>query len=247
MLRAGKNVLCERPMAANLAQVLEVQQVARECKKFFMEGLWSPCFPVYRKIKEEVRAGNLGEILCVQAQFCIPIIGFERIANPDLGGGGLHEIGLDTIQLSNMIFNNEKPEKITADSKMSDRGVDEDGCIILTYKNGGRAVLFYSTLIDGGKNNATIHGTKGKIEIGENFWCPMEATLPSGKVSNEIPCGPVPNNFPNTGGLRFEADCVKECLENGRLECSEISFADSQALYCVIDEVMKKIGMNVKW
>lgn len=37
MLKAGKNVLCEKPMAANLAQVLEVQQVARECKKFFME------------------------------------------------------------------------------------------------------------------------------------------------------------------------------------------------------------------
>lgn len=44
MLKAGKNVLCEKPVAANLSQLLEVQQVARECKKFFMEVKSSSCF-----------------------------------------------------------------------------------------------------------------------------------------------------------------------------------------------------------
>ncbi|XP_056004582.1 trans-1,2-dihydrobenzene-1,2-diol dehydrogenase-like isoform X2 [Ostrea edulis] len=246
MLKAGKNVLCEKPMAANLAQVLEVQQVARECKKFFMEAVWSRCFPVYRKIKEEVRSGNLGEIQHVEVQFCFPINKVDRIAKPELGGGGLHDLGVYPIQLAAMIYNNEKPQKITADGTLSDLGVDQDGCITLTYKNGGRAVLTYSTLFTG-KNQATIYGSKGVIKLEETFWCPREATLPSGKVSNEIPTGPVPYNFPNGGGLRFEADCVKECLEAGKLECSEVSFADSQALYHIIDEVVKQYGMNVKW
>ncbi|XP_061194135.1 trans-1,2-dihydrobenzene-1,2-diol dehydrogenase-like [Saccostrea echinata] len=248
MLRAGKNVLCEKPVAASLSQILEVQQVAKECKKFFMEAVWTRCFPVYRKIKEEVRAGNLGDIKHVQAQICIPLSQVNRITDPELGGGGLYDIGVYTIQLATMIFNNQTPEKITADATLSDQGVDTDGCITLTYKNGGRAVLVYSTLFQAGKNNtATIYGTKGKIEIGANFWCPLEATLPSGKISNEIANGPVPYNFPYSGGLRFEADCVKRSLEAGRLECSEVSSADSQAIYQIVDEVVKQIGMNAKW
>ncbi|XP_061194134.1 trans-1,2-dihydrobenzene-1,2-diol dehydrogenase-like [Saccostrea echinata] len=248
MLKAGKNVLCEKPVGASLAQILEVQQVAKECKKFFMEAVWSRCNPIYRKIKEEVRAGNLGEIKHVQAQFFVPIDKVDRVAKPELGGGALHDIGLYTVQLATMIFNNEKPVKITADSTLSDQGVDEDGCITLTYKNGGRAVLLYSTMFQGGKNNtATIYGTKGTIEIGESFWTPLEATFPSGKMTIETPSGPVPYTFINSGGLRYEADCVKECLEAGKLECNEVSFADSQAIYQIVDEVVKQTGMKVKW
>nr|XP_034330546.1 trans-1,2-dihydrobenzene-1,2-diol dehydrogenase-like [Crassostrea gigas] len=37
ILKAGKNVLCEKPVAACLSQFLEVQQVAKDCKRFFME------------------------------------------------------------------------------------------------------------------------------------------------------------------------------------------------------------------
>ncbi|XP_062587496.1 trans-1,2-dihydrobenzene-1,2-diol dehydrogenase-like isoform X2 [Saccostrea cucullata] len=248
MLKAGKNVLCEKPMGASLAQVLEVQQVAKECKKLFMEAIWSRCNPIYRKIKEEVRAGNLGEIKHVQAHFFVPIDKVDRIAKPELGGGAVHDIGLYTIQLATMIFNNEKPVKITADATLSNQGVDMDGCITLTYKNGGRAVLVYSTLFQAGKNNtATIYGTKGTVEIGANFWCPLEASLPSGKISNEISNGPVPYNFPFSGGLRFEADCIKRSIEAGRFECSEVTFADSQAIYQIVDEVVKQIGMDPKW
>ncbi|XP_065925103.1 trans-1,2-dihydrobenzene-1,2-diol dehydrogenase-like [Magallana gigas] len=119
-----------------------------------------------------------------------------------------------------MVFNNEKPVKITADASFSDQGVDQNGCITLTYKNGGKAVLVYSTLFEG-KNSAIIYGSKGKIEIDDTFWSPVSANLPSGKITNEIPCGPAPNNFPNTGGLRYEADCVKTCLEEGAI-CGNI-------------------------
>ncbi|XP_048753467.1 trans-1,2-dihydrobenzene-1,2-diol dehydrogenase-like [Ostrea edulis] len=248
MLKSGKHVLCEKPMGASLTQILEVQEVAREFGKFFMEGIWSRCFPVYRKIKEEVLSGKLGEIKHVQAQFCKPINKVERVAKPELGGGGLHNLGIYPIQLATMIFNNQKPERITADGTLSDLGVDEASCITLTYKNGGRAVLIYSTMYGAGKNNkATIYGTNGIIELNENFWCPVEATLPSGKVSNELAVGPVSYNYSNSGGLRFEADCVKECIEAGKLECCEMSFADSQAVYHIIDEVVKQIGMDVKW
>ncbi|XP_052704838.1 trans-1,2-dihydrobenzene-1,2-diol dehydrogenase-like [Crassostrea angulata] len=248
ILKAGKNVLCEKPVAACLSQILEVQQVAKDCKRFFMEAIWSRCFPIYRKIKEEIHSGNLGEIQHVQCQFCFPMVNLnmDRVIKPELGGGVLHDLGIYTIQLATMVFNNEKPLKITADASFSDQGVDQNGCITLTYKNGGKAVLVYSTLFEG-KNSTIIYGSKGKIEIDDTFWSPVSANMPSGKITNEIPCGPAPNNFPNTGGLRYEADCVKKCLEAGNLECSEVTFADSQAINHIIDEVVRLTGIHVQW
>ncbi|XP_052704841.1 trans-1,2-dihydrobenzene-1,2-diol dehydrogenase-like [Crassostrea angulata] len=246
ILKAGKNVLCEKPVAVSLNQFLEVQQVAKDYKRFFMEAIWSRCFPIYRKIKEEIHSGNLGEILHVQCQFCYSVVETIRFKKPELGGGGLHEVGIYTIQLATMVFNNEKPLKITADASFSDQGVDQNGCMTLTYKNGGKAVLVYSTLFQG-KNSAIIYGSKGKIEIDDTFWSPVSANLPSGKITNEIPCGPAQNNFPNTGGLRYEADCVKKCLEAGNLECSEVTFADSQAINHIIDEVVRLTGIHVQW
>ncbi len=39
MLKSGKHVLCEKPMAMNQREVEEVLTVAKETKKFFMEVL----------------------------------------------------------------------------------------------------------------------------------------------------------------------------------------------------------------
>lgn len=88
----------------------------------FLQAIWSRCNPIYRKIKEEIRSGNLGEILHVQCQFLVPICNVDRINKPELGGGGLHDVAIYTIQLATMVFNNEKPVKITADASLSDQG-----------------------------------------------------------------------------------------------------------------------------
>lgn len=55
ILKAGKNVLCEKPVAACLSQILEVQQVAKDCKRFFME----------------VRGNFLSVVLCKAELHCI--------------------------------------------------------------------------------------------------------------------------------------------------------------------------------
>ena len=88
-----------------------------------LQAIWSRCFPVYRKIKEEVRSGNLGEIQHVQCQFCVPISNVDRITKPELGGGALHDLGIYVIQMATLLFNNEKPVRITADASLTDQGL----------------------------------------------------------------------------------------------------------------------------
>ncbi|XP_077773236.1 trans-1,2-dihydrobenzene-1,2-diol dehydrogenase-like isoform X2 [Podarcis muralis] len=55
-LRAKKNVLCEKPMGMNAAEVWDMVQVAKENSVFLMEGFWTRFFPVSEQIRTLLRA-----------------------------------------------------------------------------------------------------------------------------------------------------------------------------------------------
>ncbi|KAK3106519.1 hypothetical protein FSP39_021638 [Pinctada imbricata] len=219
MLVAGKHVLCEKPLCVNTEQVKEVFRVAKENNRFFMEAVWSRAFPIYKNIRDEIRSGNIGDVLLVTAAFCFPSC--EHPIWKDYNGfGTLPLIGIYTVQFANWIFENTKPSSVTAVGTLGQK--DEDGCIILSYDNGAKASLSYS-----GKcqilNGAVVYGTKGCIHLPDYFWCPTEVLLPSGKMTCPLePEDPSAYVYPNSMGLRYEADEVRKCIMEG-----ESMFTDS--------------------
>lgn len=58
LLEAGKNVLCEKPLAMNVKETKELVDLARSKKVFLMEGVWSRCTPAYEKLQELLDSGN---------------------------------------------------------------------------------------------------------------------------------------------------------------------------------------------
>ncbi|XP_033757083.1 trans-1,2-dihydrobenzene-1,2-diol dehydrogenase-like [Pecten maximus] len=242
MLNAGKHVLCEKPMSLNMKQAKLVLQLAKEKKLYFMEATWSRCFPIYQKIKAEIASGNLGDVELLTAKFAIPIKDVPRLKEKALGGGCLLDIGIYTIQLACMVFD-EMPEKITADGVLNEEGVDQGGCIILKYKGGRMASLAYSGRTCVVQNSASIHGTKANIELPDRFWCPEKAVFPSGVVTNEVPEGRQPYNFDNSGGMRYEADHTRRAILEGKLECEAMPHRHSEMVMSISDEVRKQLGV----
>ena len=59
---AGKHVLCEKPLTLHMKQTEELLESAKSKGVFFMEGIWSRCFPIYRLIREEIAKGSIGEV-----------------------------------------------------------------------------------------------------------------------------------------------------------------------------------------
>ncbi|KAK3105669.1 hypothetical protein FSP39_003023 [Pinctada imbricata] len=211
MLNAGKHVLCDKPMCFNVDQVKEVFQVAKENKKFFMEGIWSRTFPVYQKIKEEIKGGNIGDVQLLTATQCVPL-GDHPVWRGYPGFGMLFMIGIYPIQLANWIYENKKPTSITAVGSIGKYGVDDDCCIILSYDNGAKASLSFS-----GKGHSlspvAVFGTKGCITIPNYLWCPTEATLPSGNITYPLkPEDPSVYTYPNGMGMGYEANEVRRCI-----------------------------------
>ncbi|KAJ8316875.1 hypothetical protein KUTeg_004779 [Tegillarca granosa] len=244
MLKAGKHVLCEKPMAINLKQCREILKVAKESKRFFMEATWSRSLPIYEQIREELASGRLGDVQMVTAKLCIPLLNVERIANNKLGGGCLLDVGVYTLQFACMVYD-ENPEQIIATGYVNKNGIDENGAVILKYSGGRLASLAYSAKTHWVENNnGGIHGTKGSIELPTTFWCPKEAIMPSGKYTNDFPQGPEKYNFINAGGLRYQADKVRTSILEGKTECYVMPHRHSEMMFTITDEIRRQIGLK---
>ncbi|KAF7238825.1 Trans-1,2-dihydrobenzene-1,2-diol dehydrogenase [Varanus komodoensis] len=240
-IRAGKNVLCEKPLGMNGAEVDTMVQAAREKKVFFMEGLWSRFFPASEKIRSILSQGSIGEVMLLHAEFGSPQLAIPRCVEKELGGGGLLDIGCYCVQLACMVFNGEKPESILASGFLHDTGVDKTASIILNY-SGDRQAVLTCTMTARMPNRASINGVKGVIEIPSPFWCPTELVVNGQKVEFPLPTPSQQLYFTNSAGLRYEAEHVRQCLLKGLKESPVLTHADSKLVNSILEEARRQVG-----
>ena len=102
-LRAGKHVLCEKPMSKNARQAEEVLEAARNSGRHVHVGFNHRYHPAIRRAHELASAGEIGNILFIRCRYGHggrP--GYEREwrMNPDVSGGGeLLDQGIHAIDL----------------------------------------------------------------------------------------------------------------------------------------------------
>lgn len=241
MLEAGKHVLCEKPMAINWKQGKEVIDLAKKKNLFFGEAIWSRWYPLYDQIRKELSTNTLGPIKLVKGDMCIQNIDVGRIKKHEVHGGGMMDMGMYPIQLACLVYD-QMPETIMALGNMLDTGVDEHACILLKYKNGAMANLTYHTDIGNGHNIGLILGQKDKIQIDSPFWCPTKITTPTGVF--EWPLKQADYYHNNSAGLQFEAEDVRNCLQNGKTESEKCSHSHSEMILKIMDEVRRQIGLT---
>ncbi len=234
-LRAGKAVLCEKPLAINAQQVEELIACAREEGRFLMEAMWTRFLPVIQQVKDWLATDRIGKPRMLTADF-----GFrgawqpeERWLNPELAGGALLDVGIYPITLAHLIF--EQPlVDIRALAHLGRTNVDEQTGILLGYEDGALAVLSCAvrTATPG---EARIDGTKGRIRIPQ-FWSATSALL---EGEDEQPV-----HVSGKAGYHFQAKAVMNHLRSGELESPVMSWAKSLAVMRIMDEVRARIGLQ---
>ncbi len=112
-MRAGKNVLCEKPAARILSEALEMQKVAHETGKVLNIGVCNRFNTYVQKIRELIAAGELGEVYHVYASFrahrSIPGIGGDFTTKAKSGGGALIDWGVHYLDLIMYCCGDPKP------------------------------------------------------------------------------------------------------------------------------------------
>jgi predicted dehydrogenase len=237
-LENGKNVLCEKSLTLNTAQTEKLLAFAKEKNFFFMEAMWMKCRPVYRKMKEWIASGLIGDIEYIKADFSnfIPYNENDRLFRADCGGGCLLDLGIYPITLTHDLLG--MPDEIISSAHMM-YGIDMSNSILFRYKNGA-----FSSMDNGFeiqlRNNAIISGTKGFITLGNWFHCTDEGILYD-RNGNEV------QRFvrkDDINGYEYEVDEVHRCLENGLKESPLVPHSDTVAVMKLMDQCRAQWGMK---
>ena len=124
-LKAGKHVLCEKPLATTLEEVDEMQVAAKATGNHLAEAFMYRHHPQTIKVKELVDSGILGEVRLVIGDFTFSIKSEEDVRlNPDLGGGSIWDIGCYPISYTRYIMG-EEPQEVFGWQMSGNSGVDE--------------------------------------------------------------------------------------------------------------------------
>jgi predicted dehydrogenase len=123
-LRAGRHVLCEKPLTSNAAQAREVAAAAEDSGKVLMEAFHYRYHPLMLRAVEVVRSGELGGVRRVEAWMQVPLFKRRDIRyDLDLAGGATMDLGCYVIhQLRTLV--GEEPTVTDAQARERSPGVD---------------------------------------------------------------------------------------------------------------------------
>jgi len=236
-LRAGKPVLCEKPLTLDLPSAAELVGIAREQNVFFMEAMWTRVNPVIRRVRELVAAGAIGEVTHVCADFGLagPFPPGHRMRAPELGGGALLDLGVYPVTLAHIVLGT--PQSVTAWASLTPEGTDQNTGLVLGYASGAVATL-HCGFVGATAQRATITGTDGRIELPPLFFRPDGYTLIRGEDNETV-------EMPARGhGLVYEAEEVMRCLREGLTESPYVPHDDTLAVMAILDEARSQIGVE---
>ncbi|MCL6443651.1 MAG: Gfo/Idh/MocA family oxidoreductase [Alicyclobacillus sp.] len=116
-LRAGKNVLCEKPAARTYAEALKMQEVQHETGKVLNIGVVNRFNTGVNMIKKMIDNGELGDIYHVyvsfRAQRSIPGLGGPFTTKSVAGGGVLIDWGVHFLDIVMYCTGDPKPTTVT--------------------------------------------------------------------------------------------------------------------------------------
>lgn len=266
-LRAGKAVLCEKPLAINAAEAKEVIQFARRKNLFLMEAMWTRFFPLMVKLRQMLREKIIGEprMLIADFGFRAEFDAASRLFNPADGGGALLDVGIYPVALSSMIFG--APSKIVSLARLGTTGVDEESAVLLQHA-GGELALLGCALRTNMPQEAIIMGSAGQIRLHSPWWRPrsMTVTIDQGvrpferrkHLNLNLPFGrPISLSLaaragsekilelPFEGnGYRYEAAEVMSCFREKKLESPIMPLDESLSIMRTLDAVRDQWGLK---
>jgi len=123
--QAGKHILCEKPLALNPTQCLEMEAAARQAGVVLMEAFMYRFHPRMEKVIEQVREDALGPLRMIQSSFTFKLTRPDNIRfQADLGGGALMDVGCYCVNISRTLAG-EEPEAVQATALWTGTGVDD--------------------------------------------------------------------------------------------------------------------------
>ena len=172
-LKAGKHVLCEKPIALDAKEAQALIAARDAAGKLVAEAFMVRHHPQWRRAREIAQSGALGEVRAIQTFISYRLIDPQNIRNKPPGGGGLYDIGCYAINTARYIFGAE-PIRVAAAMDVDPKfGTDRLASALIEFP-GGRHLTFSCATQLSAHQRVTMVGEKGRVEIAIPFNAPND-------------------------------------------------------------------------
>lgn len=169
-LRAGRHVLCEKPMALNYGEALGMVQAARETGRTLGVAYYRRTYPKLRRARELMAQGAIGRPVFAEAK------AHDWFNNEDgrrgwfldpaqAGGGPLFDTASHRIDVFNFLFG--RPAAVTAQlsNVVHQAAVEDAATVLIDYESGVRAVVDARRHSRVDRDEFRIIGTEGELDL----------------------------------------------------------------------------------
>ena len=237
-LRAGKHVLCEKPLALNAKEAAEMYRTAEECGVILAEAYAYLQSPYVECLKQDVLSGRIGEVDYLETAFITQGYEEDFRLHKEFGGGAMYDLGCYCTTMILSLVDSE-PEFVKAGAEFSDLGVDLMTAGLIRFANGTRA-SFNVGMILGEHSNSRfdrlyIHGSKGsvrsEVEYNQEGEVSYRIFTKEGVTERRVS---VPQNY------RLEIEQLGRCILQGDEPRVTAEFSMKNAE--LMDRVLREIG-----
>ncbi len=168
--RAGKHILCEKPIAINLNEAEEMIRVCEENKVKLTLDYMMRYHSHHRKIKKLIDEGALGTLVMGRAQLTCWYPPMEKAwrQSPQFGGGGsLIDMGTHCIDLLEMFMGKVVEVFCYTGHLVQDYPVEDTAVVVLKFESGAVGMVdnHFNIPDASSENRLEIYGSKGSILV----------------------------------------------------------------------------------
>ena len=235
-LKAGKHVLCEKPLAVSEKQAEEMFRAADGSGRLLMEAFAYLHSPYVQAVRAEIDAGTIGEIRYLESAFIggrKPDTDFRM--NRETCGGSQYDLGCYALSMALWMLEKE-PETVLASAQFSEGKIDLFTSVLLLYDDGAVANLDSGMLEKTGRmDRLYIGGTLGSIASSVEFnQCGELSYTVTRNGERETKTVHAPQNY------SLEVEQLSRCILFG--EKPHVSREFSLKVARVTDRILSRIG-----
>ena len=240
-LRAGKAVLCEKPLASNATEARRMVEAADAAGLPLIEAFHYRYHPVAQFIDATLKSGVLGRLRRLETRLTIR---GERLRpenirfQPELGGGSTMDLGAYCINFLRKCVG-EEPRVVAATPTRLHPEIDLAMHARLAFPGGAEAVVECSHRSEAFETWVTIEGEHGTLRC-DNPFLPTSGVWVTIEVDGERQT----RVFDEPATYVFQARALAQVIRDGAPILTPGS--DGVANMAVIDAVYRKAGLAVR-
>ncbi|WP_286271698.1 Gfo/Idh/MocA family protein [Thalassotalea hakodatensis] len=231
MLKAGKHVICEKPLASDFQLAKEMFRVAEENNVVLFEAFLTEFLPNFKVVQNSLN--NIGRITQAHLNFCQYSSRYSKYIkgenpntfNPTFANGSIMDIGYYCVATAVALFG--EPRSIKASANLLASGVDGNGQVIFVYPN--FTLVIAHSKVSHSFVNSEIQGENGSVQV-KNL-SQMEQVLLCRKGQTENDLTEVQHNNP----MYYEAIEFAKCVQSGEMDVDKV--ARSLSVARIITEI----------